>query len=180
MFSNCIGVRYPREECRRCRLWKISRYSKIALASSIRGVQRRRLSSSTCSGTLAKAVASSGPPRYERARLENAFIPFEPFVAALLAEYPDLPGTVIAERVGWTGSITWFRDNMRRLRPRYRSVDPADRISYAAGDQAQCDLWFPPARIPLGDGTCGSPPVLVIVASVLEVHHRPDGAITPR
>jgi transposase len=116
-------------------------------------------------GTVAKAVASSGPPRYERAVVENAFTPFEPLVVALLAEYPDLPGTVIAERVGWTGSITWFRDNVRRLRPRYRPVDPADRISYTPGDQAQCDLWFPPARVPLGDGTHGSPPVLVIVAS---------------
>lgn len=116
-------------------------------------------------GTVSKAVASFGPPKYERAPAENAFTPFEQLVAALLAEHPDLPGTVLAERVGWTGSITWFRDNVRRLRPRYRPVDPADRISYTAGDQAQCDLWFPPARVPLGDGTDGSPPVLVIVAS---------------
>ena len=24
-----------------------------------------------------------------------------------------MPATVIAERVGWSGSITWFRDNVR-------------------------------------------------------------------
>ena len=24
-----------------------------------------------------------------------------------------MPATVIAERVGWDGSITWFRDNVR-------------------------------------------------------------------
>jgi hypothetical protein len=35
-----------------------------------------------------------------------------------------MPATVIAERVGWTGSITWFRDNVRRLRPEHRPVDP--------------------------------------------------------
>ena len=32
---------------------------------------------------------------------------------AMLAEHPEMPATVIAERVGWTGSITWFRDNVR-------------------------------------------------------------------
>ena len=35
--SYSIGVSIPSDECRRCRLWKISRYSKIALASSITG-----------------------------------------------------------------------------------------------------------------------------------------------
>ncbi len=29
---------------------------------------------------------------------------------------------------------------------------------------AQCDLWFPPAEVPLGFGQAGSPPVLVMVA----------------
>ncbi|MFC6148867.1 MULTISPECIES: hypothetical protein [Mumia] len=43
--------------------------------------------------------------------------------------HPDMPATVIAERVGWTGSITWFRDNVRRLRPEHRPVDPSDRLT---------------------------------------------------
>ena len=47
---------------------------------------------------------------------------------ALLAETPDMPATVLAERVGWTGSIRWFRDNVKRLRPEHRPIDPADRI----------------------------------------------------
>jgi hypothetical protein len=29
----------------------------------------------------------------------------------------------------------------------------------------QCDLWFPPVKIPLGAGQAGSPPVLVMVSS---------------
>lgn len=76
-----------------------------------------------------------------------------------------MPATVIAERVEWAGSITWFRENVRRLRPEHRPVDPADRLSWAAGDAAQCDLWFPPAKIPLEDGTSVLLPVLVIVAA---------------
>ncbi|GAA5017974.1 hypothetical protein GCM10023258_04490 [Terrabacter aeriphilus] len=83
----------------------------------------------------------------------------------LLAEHPDMPATVIAERVGWTGSITWFRDNVRALRPQYRPVHPADRLVWLAGDAAQCDLWFPPRKIPLEDGTSVLLPVLVITVA---------------
>jgi hypothetical protein len=46
--SNSIGVRYPSAEWRRRRLWKISMYSKIALAISIRVFHFVRLSSSIC------------------------------------------------------------------------------------------------------------------------------------
>jgi hypothetical protein len=76
-----------------------------------------------------------------------------------------MPATVLAERVGWTGSASWFRKQVALLRPEYAPKDPADRLSYRAGDQAQCDLWFPPAKVPLGGGQVGSPPVLVVVAS---------------
>ena len=45
--SNSIGVRIPRAEWRRRRLWKTSMYSKIAFASSTRVRHRRVLSDST-------------------------------------------------------------------------------------------------------------------------------------
>ena len=90
---------------------------------------------------------------------------FEVRVRALLADEPELPATVLAERVGWQGSITWFRENVKRLRPDYRRVDPADRLVWEAGDAAQCDLWFPPRKIPLEDGTSRLLPVLVITAA---------------
>jgi hypothetical protein len=76
-----------------------------------------------------------------------------------------MPATVIAERVGWPGSASWFRKKVAALRVEYAPKDPADRIAYRPGDQAQCDLWFPPARVPLGAGQSGAPPVLVMVAS---------------
>jgi hypothetical protein len=60
----------------------------------------------------------------------TAFTPFEPLVRQILAMTPDMPATVIAERVGWTGSITWFRDNVRRLRLEHRPVDPSDRLTW--------------------------------------------------
>ena len=112
--------------------------------------------------TVIKAVNSESPPRYERKATPTSFTPFEPRVRELLAETPDMPATVLAERVGWPGSIRWFRDNVNRLRPEQQRIDPADRLVWAAGDAAQCDLWFPPRKIPLEDGTAKLLPVLVI------------------
>jgi hypothetical protein len=115
--------------------------------------------------TVIKAVQSDAPPRYERSPGPTSFTAFEPHVRALLAEVPDMPATVLAERVGWTGSMRWFSENVKRLRPEHRPVDPADRLTWAPGDAAQCDLWFPPRKIPLEDGTTKLLPVLVITAA---------------
>ncbi|MGK2876715.1 MAG: IS21 family transposase [Nocardioides sp.] len=115
--------------------------------------------------TVERALASDRPPKYKRPAVATAFTPFEPHVRELLAKTPDMPATVIAERVGWTGSITWFRDNVRRLRPEHRPVDPSDRLTWLPGDAAQCDLWFPPKKIPLENGSKSLLPVMVITAA---------------
>lgn len=116
--------------------------------------------------TVARAVASAGPPKYERAVGPNAFTPFEARVRGLLVEHPELPGTVLAQRVGWSGSITWFREQVRPLRAQYRRPDPADRLEHAPGEVVQCDLWFPPVKVPAGvGGRLAVFPVLVMVAA---------------
>jgi hypothetical protein len=125
--------------------------------------------------TVIKAVNSDAPPRYERKPGPRSFTEFEPRVRALLMDVPDMPATVLAERVGWTGSIRWFSENVKGLRVEHRPIDPADRLSWAAGDAAQCDLWFPPRKIPLEDGTARLLPVLVITAA----HSRFMGQMIP-
>jgi hypothetical protein len=115
--------------------------------------------------TVIKAIGSDGPPSYVRAAAPTSFTPFEPRVRQLLSETSDMPATVVAERVGWTGSIRWFRDNVNRVRADHRPVDPADRLSWAAGDVAQCDLWFPPRKILLEDGSRTLLPVLVMTCA---------------
>lgn len=116
--------------------------------------------------TVARAVASARPPEYSRPAVGNAFTAVEPAVRALLAEHPDLPGTVLAERVGWTGSITWFREQVAPVRAAYRRPDPADRLVHVPGDVVQCDLWFPAVGIPTGiEGRTAIFPVRVMVAA---------------
>lgn len=112
--------------------------------------------------TVRAALASDGPPRYRRAATGSLVDPVEPQVRALLREYPTMPATVIAQRIGWEHSITVLKDRVRVIRPEYRGVDPVDRLVHAPGQVAQCDLWFPAPRIPLGHDQVAVAPVLVM------------------
>jgi len=40
----------------------------------------------------------------------------EPRIRALLSAYPEMPATVIAERIGWSRSVSWFRERVVRYR----------------------------------------------------------------
>jgi len=111
-----------------------------------------------------RALASQGPPRYQRPAVPVAFDAVEPQVRVLLREFPDVPATVLAERVGWTRSSSVFRSHVAELRPLFRPVDPASRTTYQPGELAQCDLWFPPVDIPVGPGQVDRPPVLVMAS----------------
>lgn len=93
----------------------------------------------------------------------------EPRIRALLGEFPDMPSTVIAERIGWARGKTVLFDRIHELRPLYRPPDPAQRTDYLPGELAQCDLWFPPVEVPLGFGQTGRPPVLVMVSAYSRV-----------
>jgi transposase len=141
--------------------WALIR--RLAAEQVPKAVIARRLGISRT--TVVKAVASDGPPRYQRRPGPTSFTPFEARVRQLLEETPEMPATVLAERVGWTGSIRWFRDNVNRVRAEHRRIDPADRLSWAAGDAAQCDLWFPPRKILLEDGSRALLPVLVMTCA---------------
>jgi len=68
-------------------------------------------------------------------------------VRAVLAEFPRMPATVIAQRIGWQYSMTTLKDRVRAIRPEYVGIDPVDRVVYQPGEVAQCDLWFPAQSI---------------------------------
>ena len=141
--------------------WAEIRHLHASEGMSIRAIAARLELSRD---TVARAVTSDGPPKYVRQPVASAFDAVEGRVRGLLEEFPQMPATVLAERVGWEGSPSWFRKKVALLRPEHAPTDPADRIIYDAGDQAQCDLWFPETRIPV-DGRLVMLPVLVMVAS---------------
>jgi len=116
--------------------------------------------------TVRAAIASDGPPRYQRKPAGSVVDGFEPRIRELLAAYPQMPATVIAERIGWERGLTVLKDRVRELRPVYLPPDPASRTSYVAGEIAQCDFWFPPVELPVGFGQVRRPvqlPVLTMV-----------------
>jgi transposase len=114
--------------------------------------------------TVRRALAADGPPRYERAAKGSIVDAVEPQIRGLLREFPDMPATVIAERIGWERSMTVLKERVRLIRPEYRPVDPASRTTYGPGELAQCDLWFPPVVVPVGPNRGMSLPVLVMVS----------------
>jgi transposase len=116
--------------------------------------------------TVKRALAADGPPRYQRAGRGSIVDGVEPRIRELLAAWPTMPATVIAERIGWERSLTVLKDRVRELRPVYLPPDPASRTAYVAGEVAQCDLWFPAIEVPVGFGQtrpASRLPVLVMV-----------------
>jgi len=116
--------------------------------------------------TVKRALAADGPPQYRRVARGSVVDAAEPRIRELLAAWPTMPATVIAERIGWTRGLTVLKERVRELRPVYLPPDPASRTVYAAGEVAQCDLWFPDLTLPVGFGqtrTATKLPVLVMV-----------------
>src|SRR6516225_3359575 len=116
--------------------------------------------------TVKAALASDGPPKYERPQRGSIVDEVEPRIRELLQAYPRMPATVIAERIGWTRSIRVLSARVAELRPVYLPPDPASRTAYAAGELAQCDFWFPDIEVPVGFGqtrTATRLPVLTMI-----------------
>jgi transposase len=114
--------------------------------------------------TVRTALRSDAPPVFDRKPRPSAIDAFEPRIRELLAEFPRMPATVIAERVGWTRSMTVMKDRVRELRPLFLPADPCQRTEYRPGELAQWDLWFPATKIPLGQAQEAVLPVIVGVS----------------
>jgi transposase len=128
---------------------------------AIRAIARRL---GIARNTVRRALEAHEPPRYERPAKGSIVDAVEPQIRALLAEFPEMPSTVIMERVGWERGKTVFFERVQARRPLFKPADPASRTAYQPGELAQCDLWFRPADVPLGFGQTGRPPVLVLVS----------------
>ena len=130
--------------------------------------------------TVRAALRADAPPSRERGPRGSLVDKVEPQVRGLLAEHPKMPATVIAERIGWTRSLTILKDRVRELRPLFLPPDPADRLEYTPGELAQCDLWFPPVPIPVTGGqSVGGARVLPVLAMTCGYSRVTDAVMIP-
>ena len=116
--------------------------------------------------TVKAALASEGPPRYVRVGSGSIVDEVEAQIRELLAAWPTMPATVIAERIGWSRSIRVLSGRVAELRPVYLPPDPASRTSYVAGEIAQCDFWFPDIEIPVGFGQSRTATLLPVLTMI--------------
>lgn len=127
--------------------WAEIRRLHRAEGLSIKAIVRRL---GVSRNTVRDALRSGEPPRYERASTGSAVDAVEAQIRSLLSEFPTMPATVIAERIGWARGITILRDRIAELRPLFVPPDPCQRTTYAPGELAQFDLWQPDVEIPVG------------------------------
>jgi transposase len=102
--------------------------------------------------TVKAALACDRPPAYVRQPAGSIVDEAEPRIRELLAAWPTMPATVIAERIGWSRGMTVLKERVAELRPVYLPPDPAGRTQYVAGEIAQHDFWFPDIELPVGFG----------------------------
>jgi len=119
--------------------------------------------------TVRAALRSGAPPEYRRQGPGSLVDAVEPEIRRLLMGSPRMPATVIAERIGWTHSLTILKDRVRDLRPLFLPPDPCGRTTYRPGELAQWDLWFPAVDIPVGQAQSVRLPVIVGVSGYSRV-----------
>ena len=141
--------------------WAEIRRLHLAEGLSIKEISRRL---AVARNTVRSAVRSEGPPVFDRKPRPSAVDAVDGDIRALLAEFPRMPATVIAERIGWDRSLTILKERVRELRPLFVPPDPSQRTEYRPGELAQWDLWFPAVKIPLGQAQSAVLPVIVGVS----------------
>ena len=148
---------------------KVEDWAEIRRLRKAEGLPVRQIARvmSVSRNTVRAALRSDGPPKYERAPKGSAADGYEPRIRELLRAVPTMPASVIGERIGWPYSDRTLRTKVAELRPVYLPPDPASRTSYAAGELAQDDFWFPDITLPVGSGqvrTAKQLPVLTMVS----------------
>ena len=125
------------------RLHQVEGMSKAAIAARF-GMSRN---------TVSRLLSLTEPPKYERAPAGSQVDRFADQIAAMLAEDPRVPATVITERLrrfGYAGSVTIVKDHVRAVRPSFTAAQSFQRTSYLPGELAQTDWWHTGVHLPVG------------------------------
>jgi len=161
----CVGMLLPRGLTAAAGGWALAQglslvLGLLVLATGTVGRHHPRVSRAPAGKAL------QGPQRDRQPR--PIIYAFEPQIRELLATWPMMPTTLIAERIGWDRSIQILLDRVSELRSAYsRPYKKISQATFPAGEIAQCGLWFPPVEVPVGFGQTLSArqlPVLTLIA----------------
>jgi len=146
----CVGVLLPRGLTAAAVGWALGQgvslvLGLVVLASGSVGRHHPRVS---------PELAGKTPQHLRRDQQPRpAVYAFEPQIRELLATWPMMPTTLIAERIGWDQSIQILLEQVTELRRAYSHPRRHEiRTSYPVGETAQCGLWLPPIELPVAFG----------------------------
>jgi O-antigen/teichoic acid export membrane protein len=129
-------------------------------------------------GATPVGTVQQHPGPDQRPRL--AIHAFEPRIRELLATWPAMPTTLIAQRIGWDHSYQMLLEQVAELRPVYSpSYQHVIRTKYMAGQTAQCGLWFPPIEVPVGFGQTRSANQLPVLTMITGYSHWLSAILIP-
>jgi O-antigen/teichoic acid export membrane protein len=146
----CVGMLLPRGLTAAAGGWALAQglsllLGLLILASGTVGRHHPKINP-------APAGDTSRYPRRDR-QPQPLIHAFEPQIRELLATWPMMPTSLIAQSIGWGQPTPVLLDRVTELRSAYSDRHQGtSRASYLAGETAQCGLWFPPVEVPVGFG----------------------------
>jgi transposase len=133
----------------------VEQWAEVRRMHRVDGMSARAISRGTglARDTVARLLAATEPPRYQRERTGSKLDPFKDWICEQLAADPKIPSQRLREfatELGYEGGKSIFDDFVRDVRPRFQRT--FQRTVYRAGELVQCDLWEPSEWIPVGHG----------------------------
>lgn len=169
-----VGILVPRGLTAAATGWALAQGLSLVLGIIVvatTGLGRRREAVAVPAAQVALSPDHDRTPRsvaFSPSSSSSSPPPPDPQVRELLATWPMMPTTLIAEQIGWDQSMRVLLDRVTELRMEY--LDQAQQVStpdYLPGEVAQCGFWFPPLEVPAGFGQSRSAlqlPILTMVS----------------
>ena len=135
----------------------VEQWAEIRRMHRVDGLSGREISRRTglARDTVARLLAASEPPKYERKSAGSKLDPFKGWICEQLAADPRIQSQrlrELASELGYRGGKSIFDDYVREVRPRFLVPRTFQRTVYRPGELVQCDLWEPRQLIPVGHG----------------------------
>ena len=135
----------------------VEQWAEVRRMRRVDGLSGREISRRTGlhRATVARLLAASTPPRYERRPAGSKLDPFKEWIGDQLREDPRIESQRLRElavEIGYAGGKSIFDDYVREVRPRFVEPRTFQRTIYRPGELVQCDLWEPRELVAVGHG----------------------------